>query len=92
MLDKETVYVAAGEVPRERWYLLTSMSSRQCGPEDLLRLVRNYWSIENSLHHVKDRSWDEAMHTLSLPHAGHYCLALWTSSLTLKAPWGLGWL
>ena len=41
-------------MPRERWYLLTSMSSRQCGPVDLLWLIRNHWSIENSLHHVKD--------------------------------------
>ena len=46
--------VAVGEVPRERWYPLTSMSSRQCGPVDLLWLIRNHWSIENSLHHVKD--------------------------------------
>ena len=29
----------------------------QWGPR-LLRLFRNHWSVENSLHHVKDRSWD----------------------------------
>ena len=66
MLERETVDVAAGEVPREGWYLLTSMSSQQCGPVDLLRLIRNHWSIENSLHHVKDRSLDEDIHTLRL--------------------------
>ena len=64
MVGRETVDVAAGEVPREGWYLLTSMSSRQCGPVDLLRLIRNHWSTENSLHHVKDRSWNEDIHTL----------------------------
>ncbi len=57
MVEKETVDIATGEVRRERWYLLTSLSSRQCGPQELLRLFRNHWSIENSQHHVKDRSW-----------------------------------
>ena len=32
MVDKETVDPATGEVSRERWYLLTSLSSGQCGP------------------------------------------------------------
>ena len=29
MVEKETVDIATGEVSRERWYLLTSLSSRQ---------------------------------------------------------------
>ena len=57
------VDIATGEVSRERWYLLTSLGSRQWGPRELLRLFRNHWSVENSLHHVKDRSWDEDVHT-----------------------------
>ena len=67
MVEKETVDIATGEVSRERWYLLTSLSSRQWGPRELLRLFRNHWSVENSLHHVKDRSWDEDVHTLCRP-------------------------
>ena len=31
MVEKETVDIATGEVSRERWYLLTSLSSRRCG-------------------------------------------------------------
>ena len=64
MVEKETVDIATGEVSRQRWYLLTSLGSRQCQPKELLRLFRNHWSVENSLHHVKDRSWDEDVHTL----------------------------
>ena len=64
MLEKERVDIATGEVSRERWYLLTSLSSRRCAPKELLRVIRNHWSVENSLHHVKDRSWDEDVHTL----------------------------
>ena len=58
MVEKERVDPATGEVSKERWYLLTSQSSQQCGPKELLRVFRNHWSVENSLHHVKDRSWD----------------------------------
>ena len=52
-MEKVRVDIATGEVSRERWYLLTSLSSRQCGPKELLRGFRNHWSVENSLHHVK---------------------------------------
>ena len=30
MVEKERVNIATGEVGRERWYLLTSLSSRRC--------------------------------------------------------------
>ena len=36
----------------------------------MLRLFRDHWSIENSQHHVKDRSWDEDIHTLRRPGLG----------------------
>ena len=32
MVEKESVDIATGEVSRERWYLLTSLGSRQWGP------------------------------------------------------------
>ena len=66
MAEKEAVDIATGEVSRERWYLLTSLSSQRCGPKELLRGFRHHWSVENSLHHVKDRSWAEDVHTLRL--------------------------
>ena len=70
MVEKEKVDIATGEVIRERWYLLTSRISRRCGPRELLRLFRNHWEVENSLHHVKDRSWDEDVHTLPPSRVG----------------------
>ena len=70
MVEKESVDIATGEVGRERWYLLTSLSSRRCGPKELLRVFRQHWRVENSLHHVKDRSWDEDVHTLRRPGLG----------------------
>ncbi len=54
----------------EHWYPLTSLSSGQRGPRGLLKLFRDHWSIENSHHHVKDRSRDEDFHTLRRPGLG----------------------
>ena len=81
MVEKETVDIATGEVSRERWYLLTNLSSRQWGPRELLRLFRNHWSAPNSLHHVKDRSWDEDVHTLRRPGLGEVFAALVNTGL-----------
>ena len=81
MVEKQKVDITTGEVSRERWYLLTSLSSRRCGPKELLRGFRNHWSIENSLHHVKDRSWDEDVHTLSRPGRGEVYATLVNTAL-----------
>ena len=81
MVEKEKVDIATGEVSRERWYLLTSLSSRRCGPKELLRLFRNHWGVENSLHHVKDRSWDEDVHTLRRPGLGEVYATLVKTAL-----------
>lgn len=81
MVEKEKVDAATGEVSRERWYLLTSLSSQRCGPRELLRLFRNHWEVENSLHHVKDRSWDEDVHTLRRPGLGEVFATLVNTGL-----------
>ena len=73
--------IATGEVSRECWYLLTSLSSQRCGPRELLRLFRNHWRVENSLHHVKDRSWDEDVHTLRRPGLGEVYATLVNTAL-----------
>ena len=82
MVEKEKVDIATGEVSRERWYLLTSRISRRCGPKELLRLFRNHWEVENSLHHVKDRSWDEDVHTLRRPGLGEVFATLVNTGLS----------
>lgn len=48
-------------VEHEDHYYLTSLpeESRRGRPQELLRAIRGHWSIENRLHHVKDRSMGE---------------------------------
>ena len=81
MVEKKRVDIGTGEVSREQWYLLTSLSPRQCGSRELLQVFRNHWRVENSLHHVKDRSWDEDVHTLRRPGLGEVYATLVNTAL-----------
>jgi hypothetical protein len=57
-LDSEITH--RGEVIRsETRYLITSLSPEGVSPKRLLDLVRGHWSVENGLHFIKDRWWDE---------------------------------
>ena len=81
MVEKVKVAIATGEASKECWYLLTSLPPRRCSPGEMLRLFRSHWSIENNLHHVKDRSWDEDRHTLRRPGLGEVFATLVNVSL-----------
>ncbi len=80
-MEKGRVDIAAGEVSRECWSLLPSLSSRRRPPKELLWAVRNHWGARNSLHHVKDRSWDEVVHTLRRPGLGEVYASLVNTAL-----------
>ena len=82
MVEKVRVAIATGEASKECWYLLTSLPPHQCSPGEMLRLFRSHWSIENNLHHVKDRSWDEDRHTLRRPGLGEVFATLVNVSLS----------
>ena len=81
MVEKVRVAIATGETSKECWYLLTSLPPGRCSPSEMLRLFRNHWSIENNLHHVQDRSWDEDRHTLRRPGLGEVFATLVNVSL-----------
>lgn len=53
--------IAVAGVPdrRETRYFVTSLSADEVSPEQLLRRVRGHWCVENGLHFIKDRWWDE---------------------------------
>ena len=88
-MAKTVTQLATGAEARERWYLLTRLPPEQCGADALLRLFRQHWSVENSLHHVKDRSWDEDRNTLRRPGLGEVFAALVNAGLNVlrRAPW-----
>ena len=93
MVEKVRVAIATGEASKE--WLLTSLPPHRCSPGEMLRLFRSHWSIENNLHHVKDRSWDEDRHTLRRPGLGEVFATLVNVSLNtlrLACVWKDGFL
>ncbi len=83
MVEKVSVDIDTGEASTKPWCLLTGLPPERCGPDAPLRLFRNHWSVENSLHHVKDRSCDEDRHTLRRPGLGEVFATLVNVSLNV---------
>lgn len=44
---------------RETRYFVSSLTGEEASPQRLMRLVRGHWCVENGLHFIKDRWWDE---------------------------------
>jgi hypothetical protein len=53
------VSAAGAPAGRETRYFATSLSADEVSPGRLLRLARGHWGVENGLHFIKDRWWDE---------------------------------
>ena len=67
-----------GETTRDTRYFITSlMLSAAC----LLRLIRGHWQVENCLHWMKDRGWEEDKH--SLKHGQNMFVELTNAALSL---------
>ncbi len=53
------VSVAGVTRSHETRHLITSLKADEVSPKRLMELVRGHWSVENGLHFIKDRWWDE---------------------------------
>ena len=52
----------AGERTCETRYFATSVDPGSVTARELLATVRGHWQVENNLHFIKDRWWDEDRH------------------------------
>jgi hypothetical protein len=60
MLRIETEVTKGGSpVRREARHLVTSLGGDEVSPRRLMGLARGHWGVENGLHFIKDRWWDE---------------------------------
>ena len=66
----------------ERRYFVTSLDPSQVSTLDLMRLIRGHWQIENCLHFVKDRWWDEDRHFLKRPGLAAVFAALTNAAIS----------
>jgi len=57
-IDTEITQAGAATVAESR-YLIASLGGDEVSPKRLMDLVRGRWSVENGLHFIKDRWWDE---------------------------------
>src|SRR5947209_17820161 len=46
-------------IAQESRYLIASLGGDEVSPARLMELVRGHWSVENGLHFIKDRWWEE---------------------------------
>jgi hypothetical protein len=76
--------VSASGTPgrRQTRYFVSSLSADAVSPEQLLRWVRGHWCVENGLHFLKDRWWDEDRPWSTRPGLAERLAALRDAALT----------
>jgi Transposase DDE domain len=57
-IDSE-VRAGGALVRQETRYFITSLAADAVSPQRLMQLIRGHWCVENGLHFIKDRWWDE---------------------------------
>jgi predicted transposase YbfD/YdcC len=67
----------------ETRYLITSLSGDEVSPKRLMKQVRGHWSVENGLHFIKDRWWDEDRQWSRRPGLAERLATLRDSALTV---------
>lgn len=59
IVERESATLTDQQTSIEHRIYITSLTSAQATPEHLHRLITGHWSIENSLHWVRDVTYDE---------------------------------
>jgi predicted transposase YbfD/YdcC len=74
---------AKGKTTVEVVYLISILPSGRPAPQRLLELSRGHWSIENSLHHVRDVTFAEDRSRIRTGHAPQILAACRNLAITL---------
>ena len=82
-LDREVRDAAGTQVLFETRYFITSRDPEAVTAEDLGGWARGHWQVENCLHFVKDRWWDEDRHYSSRPGLAERLAGLLNAALTV---------
>jgi predicted transposase YbfD/YdcC len=65
--DREVCSADGVLLLHESRYFISSLDPSAVTPGDLHAYIRGHWQIENCLHFVKDRWWDEDRHYTKRP-------------------------
>jgi hypothetical protein len=73
------------EAVRETRLFATSLDPARVTPAGLLARVRGHWQVENGLHFIKDRWWDEDRHYSKQPRLAEGFVVLLNAVVTVLA-------
>ena len=82
-MDRELRTKNGKVVSHDVRYYVTSLDPDQVTADDLLGLVRSHWQVENGLHFLKDRWWDEDRHHTRRPGLSAVMAGLNTIALSI---------
>lgn len=75
---------AEGELlSRESRYFVSSLDPGSVTAEELQAYIRGHWQVENCLHFVKDRWWDEDRHYTKRPGLAEAFASLTNAALAV---------
>lgn len=73
----------SGKVRREVAYAITSLGTERASAQQLLKLWREHWHIENKLHWVRDVTFDEDRSQVRAGRIPHVMAALRNAAISL---------
>jgi predicted transposase YbfD/YdcC len=82
-VDRELRTVEGQVLLHDTRYYVSSLDPDQVTAADLLRYVRQHWRIENGLHFLKDRWWDEDRHHTRRPGLSACMAAINNAALSI---------
>ncbi len=82
-VDRELRRADGELVSHDVRYYITSLAPETVTASDLLRYVRGHWQVENGLHFLKDRWWDEDRHHTRRPGLSSVLAALNSIALSI---------
>ena len=82
-LERTVSNKRTGEVRRETSYAITSLGPERGAPEELIKLWRGHWHIENRLHWVRDVTFDEDRSQVRAGHIPQVMAAFRNAAISL---------
>lgn len=72
-----------GILSQESRYFVTSIDPGSVTASELQSYIRGHWQVENCLHFVKDRWWDEDRHYMKRPGLAEVFASLTNAALSV---------
>ena len=79
----ERTHIATGQTTHQTQYGITSLEPTEASAEDLLKLRRGHWTIENKLHWIRDVVFQEDASQVRTAGIPHVMAALRNTALTV---------